>query len=343
VKIKPDLIVLDETQKIKNDKAIRSKAALHICSNIQHVIGLTGTPIKNRPIEIFTLIKAINKHIFPSKRTFGEKFCGLTYNGWGWDYSGATNLDELHRILCNTIMIRRKKEEVLPELPPKVRTVVPLDITNRSEYERAEDDLIAYIRSLKGDTAAAKASRAEHLVRFENLKQIAVKGKINACVEWIHDFLETENKIVTFSIHKFTREILKKDFNKEYVLLDGSVSAIDRQKAVDAFQNNEAIKVFIGDLIAAGEAITLTAASSTCFLELGWTPGDHDQAEDRVHRIGQKADSINAYYLIARNTIEEKLCAMIDQKRQVISQAIDGKKAEDIDLLTELIKFYGGE
>jgi SWI/SNF-related matrix-associated actin-dependent regulator 1 of chromatin subfamily A len=134
--IKADLILLDETQKIKNDKAIRSKATLYMCKNASKVIGLTGTPIKNRPIEIFTLIKAINPHIFPSKRSFGEKFCGLTHNGWGWVYDGATNLDELHRILCNTIMIRRKKDEVLPELPKKVRTVIPVDITNRKEYDR---------------------------------------------------------------------------------------------------------------------------------------------------------------------------------------------------------------
>jgi len=128
-------------------------------------------------------------------------------------------------------------------------------------------------------------------------------------------------------------------FGKVAVKIDGSVTGINRQKAVDGFQNNTRIRLFIGNIQAAGIGITLTASSNVAFLELPWTPGELDQAEDRCHRIGQRS-SVNIHYLLAINTIEEKIAKLLDSKRRVLDAVLDGKETDVKSLLAELIKSY---
>ena len=112
-----------------------------------------------------------------------------------------------------------------------------------------------------------------------------------------------------------------------------------RQEVVDKFQNDKKTKLFIGNIKAAGVGITLTAASDVAFLELPWTPGELEQASDRVHRIGQK-NSVSIYYLLAHETIEDKIATMIDKKRKVLDGILDGKNTENESLLTELLKQF---
>jgi SWI/SNF-related matrix-associated actin-dependent regulator 1 of chromatin subfamily A len=159
-------------------------------------------------------------------------------------------------------------------------------------------------------------------------------------IQWIRNFLDTNgNKLVVFAVHKAAVDALMEEFKEQAVKVDGSVSAAGRDAAVRAFQEDPKIKLFVGNIQAAGVGLTLTAASSVAFLELPWTPGDLVQAEDRCHRIGQK-DNVNVYYLLADGTIEEKIAELLDEKRQVLEAVLDGKEVEETQLLSELIKSY---
>ena len=330
------VMVVDEIHFIKNSKAQRTKAAKKLGKGIPHIIGLSGTPIVNRPIEIYNAAKLIEPGCLPGFFSFIKRYCGAYHDGFGWKYDGASNTDELHKRLTDTVMIRRRKEDVLEDLPAKIRSVIPLDIINRREYDRAEKDFLGWLR----DIDVEKATRAEAalaLVKIEALKQLTIKGKIGQCVEWIRDFVETNGKLVVFSTHKDTIDRLMEEFKTVAVRYDGSTGSAAREKAIDEFQGNPDVRLFIGNMKAAGVGITLTAASATCFVELGWTPGEHEQAEDRVHRIGQEADSVHAYYLIADRTIEEEISELLDQKRQVLDQVLDGKVASQESMLTELL------
>jgi len=345
VSIKPQVMIFDEAHYTKNSKALRTKATKKLAKACKHVIALTGTPIVNRPIEGFNICQMVDKSVFPDFWKFARTYCGAKHNGFGWDFTGAENKDELHRKLTQSIMIRRKKDEVLPDLPAKIYSHVPMEITNRTEYKKVEDDFITYLRQAKGDEEADRAGKAQHLTRIEALKQLAVKGKMTQAIDWIQDFLDSCNggsKLVVFAVHKSTIDTLMAEFSKVAVKVDGSVSGEKRNEAVNAFQNNPAVKLFIGNIQAAGTGLTLTAASSVAFLELPWTPGEVVQAEDRCHRIGQE-NSVNVYYLLAQNTIEGQIAKLLDSKREVLDAVLDGREVEETQLLAELMKAYEKE
>ncbi len=337
--INSQVIILDESTAIKSPKALRTKATRKLAKGIPHVIALTGTPIVNRPIEAFTTLQIINKNLFPSFWDYANKYCCARYTGYGWDYSGAANKEELHRKL-QSIMIRHKKEEVLKELPEKIYSYIPMETSNSKEYAKAEANFIKYLAETKGVEVARKAKNAEHLVRIEELKQLCVKGKMKQAIEWIGNFFESNNgnKLIIFAIHKTVINELMLAFGNIAVKVDGSVSAEGRDKAVQSFQNDPKIRLFIGNIHAAGVGLTLTAASSVAFLELPWTPGELVQAEDRCHRIGQK-NAVNVYYLIA-NGIEKEIVELLDEKKKVLEAVLDGKEIEEKSLITELIKKY---
>jgi len=341
--VNPEVVIIDEAHYTKNNKALRTKAVRQLTKKSNHVIALTGTPIVNRPVEGFNIIKMIDKTVFPDFWKFVHTYCNAKHTGFGWDFTGASNKEELHQKLVQSIMIRRKKVDVLPDLPAKLYSHIPMEIENAEEYQGAEADFIEYVRETKGLKAARKASQAEHLTKIEALKQLAVKGKMKQAIQWIKDFLDSNGqKLVVFAVHKEAVDALMAEFKEQAVKIDGSVSSKKRDEAVNAFQNDPSARLFIGNIQAAGTGLTLTAASSVAFLELPWTPGELVQAEDRCHRIGQ-AGSVNVYYLLADNTIEQKIATMLDNKREVLNAVLDGEKVEEHQLLTELMKTYQKE
>jgi SNF2 family DNA or RNA helicase len=341
--LKPEVLIMDECHYIKNNAAKRTKAIKTLAKKIPHVIGLSGTPIMNRPVEIDNAVRLINPTILPSFWHCAHKFYGAKNNGYGWDFSGATNTQEFHKLLTESIMIRRKKMDVLTDLPDKITTIVPFEIDNRVEYEAAENDFIQYIKETKGQIAAIKASNAEVLTKINLLKQLCIKGKLKGCIDWISEFLESGQKLVVFVTHIDTVNQLMFTFPKNAVRFDGSVSITNRNIAVDRFQNDDSINLFIGMLDSqgkpAGVGITLTAAWSTFTIEYQWSPGVHDQADDRIHRIGQKNACIN-YKAIANKTIENFLIKMQDVKRKIIDKTLDNIDTDQKSLLTELINNY---
>ncbi len=338
-KAKPLIIISDECHYFKNNKSLRTKAIKKLAKGVPHFIALSGTPVVNRPIEMYNAINIIDPYLIPNFWIYAKQYCGAKHNGFGWDFGGASNMEELHKLLCDSIMIRRLKKDVLKDLPDKVRSFVPIRLNNRNLYERVENNFIHFIKETKGAEAAERVSTAQVLVQIEYLKQAAVEGKMDSVIEWITDFLETGNKLVVFATHKVAINRLMEFFGNIAVKIDGSVSTDNRDKAVTSFQEDDKICLFVGNIKAAGLGLTLTAASNVAFIELPWTPGELSQAEDRCHRIGQK-DSVNIYYLLAERTIEDEIASLLDSKRKVLDAVLDGKVTEDTSLLSELINKY---
>ena len=333
------IVVMDEIHYIKSRGAQRTKACQSLCRGVPHVIGLTGTLLVNRPQEAFNALNLIDPETFGSFWKYAQRYCGATNNGYGWDFSGSSNTRELHELLTRTAMIRRTKDEVLTELPPLTRTVVPMEIVNRKEYQRAERDFIKWMQ----DEGVAKekidaAKRAKVLTQIEQLKQLVVNGKWKASVDWIENFLSGGEKLVVFTMHQKVVDALMKKFGNVAVQIDGRVTGAARQQAIDAFNEDPSKVLMVANLKAGGIGINLQfSCNNTATVELGWGPGDHDQADARVHRMGQQADSVNAYYLIAPNTIEERISELIDEKRKVIEAVLDGNEVEEAKLLTALL------
>lgn len=330
--INPSVIVLDEAHAVKNNSAFQTKAVKKLCRGVPHVLALTGTPATSRPIELYNALTLVDKTVVPDFWKFVHRYCNAKHTGFGWDFSGASNTEELHQRLVSTIMIRRLKTDVLKDLPPKIYSSIPIDIDNKAEYDKAANDFIGWLKEEKGKEAAEKAARAETLVKIGALKQLVVEGKMKAAMEWIAEMIEANGKLVVFAEHKAVVDALMAKFEQMAVKVDGSVTGEKRQKAVEKFQEDDSIRLLVGNIKAAGEGITLTASHNVAFLEYPWTPGAMAQAEDRCHRIGQTR-GVNVYYLVAHDTIEEELIDILDKKRVNLDMILDGKETEEESLL----------
>ena len=142
-----EIIIFDEAHMIKNPESQRGAASKYLATSptVKHVIGLTGTPVENRPIDIFALLQLVRPDVFFNKQKFVERYCGAKWNGFGINDKGHSNVEELNQLLISTCMIRRTKEEVLPDLPSKTITVMPVEIENRAKYNLAKKDYLKYL------------------------------------------------------------------------------------------------------------------------------------------------------------------------------------------------------
>lgn len=329
------LMVADESHYIKEKTAKRTKAAMLLANYIPYKVLLTGTPIENKPVELWSQLAIINKTFFPSWLLFAKKFNGAIRDNYGWRMTRATNTKELHDFLTQKCMIRMRKEDVL-DLPPIVRQVIPLQIKNRKEYEAAEDDIIAWLRRSASKLDLEKTRKAQAQVKLDKLKLIAAKGKLAEVIDWVNE--NSPNfKIVLFCYH---REILFELHEKirNHVFVPSEVRGVDRQNAVKKFQTDENCRVFLTTIRVGNAGFNLTASNTTVFVQEDWSASKHDQAEARVHRMGQEASSVNAIYFFAKDTIEERLIRLIDTKRVDCMAVIDGKEVEENSLLTDILK-----
>lgn len=339
-KRKPRTIVFDEVQKIKNKKTIRYKKSSKIAKKCNFVIGLSGTPIENRPIELHPIIELIDPTLFPDFWTYAKRYGGAVYNGWSWEFKGATNTLELNERLCESIMIRRLKKDVLTELPEKTHTVLPVPIKNRREYAKLENDFLKTLEAIDPEKAA-RAERAQFLVQMSLLKQAASRGKYDSVLEFVTDMIEAGKKLVVFAEEHTVLDLLQKEFGPELTCrIDGKVSQKKRQAIVDRFNTDLNCMIFLGQTEAAGVGINLQhQCSDVLHVEFGWKPGRIDQASDRVHRKGQK-DGVNIWYIVAEGTIEEEIIEMLDTKRRNITAVMDGKDVEEEAVLSVVLKRY---
>ena len=333
------VIIIDECQFIMSDTAIRSKAVMTLKKILltAKFIVLSGTPIKNRPKEfqvILSMLSPKNK-LLTNRWKYLFRFCNPKHNGFGWTFDGATNIDQLQELI-KPLMLRRTKDEVLKDLPPKQRIIIPL-----------ETDKVA-LKNYEDATEQFRIWAKDHIdkgldlqINIDRLKQLAYLAKRNSVIKWLEEY--PENKLVVATYHKNTLEDLYTHFKKISVFIDGGITGIERQKAIDTFQKDSKTKfIFLQILCAPG--MTLTSANATCTIEFAWSPSEHFQLEDRVHRMTQEADSVFAYYLIAPKTIEEDIISLIDTKQVVLGKLLDGKENDKIfnqnDIVKNILKIF---
>lgn len=334
----PRVIVLDEIHYIKNPDAQRTKAALRLVEDASSVLGLSGTPLTNKPVELWTTIQAIRPDLFKSFTKYAFRYCKPKYGPRGWEYNGSAHEQELHEILVDNMMIRRLKKDVYPELPSKQRKMVSMKLSSYVEYNHAEDDFLGWLRKIS-PARANRAQKSKWLVRIGYLLRLTARLKLKFTTEWIKEFLEVhpDKKLVCLTMHTPVIKHLKNVF-PDILVINGSVSGKKREETKRRFQNVPRARLLVGNWKAAGVGITLTAAHSLAALDFPWTPGDLFQGEDRIHRIGQKEKCI-IYYLTAINTIEEKLINLLRDKAHILDAILNGKRSsEDLDIFGDLIR-----
>lgn len=339
-RLNASLIIIDECQKIKNPDTLQTKNTVEICRHKSpDVVALSGTPLENHPAELFPTLNILRPDIYSSFLAFGERYCAPRNKPWGREYKGATRKAELHRNLQRTCMIRRRKEDVLKDLPPKLRTMIPLDIENRKEYRDAEIDFIKWLKK-KSARKANKANKAVELVKGGYLKRLASELKLKAIFQWIDEFLkETDKKIILFGVNYSVLDEIHERYKSISVVVNGKVTGRKRQNAIDAFNTNKKIRIFVGNIKAAGVGWSCRSASTVAFVQFGWTPGEHIQAEDRIYGLkrGLKGVAAQIYYLYARHTIEEKICKLLRRKQGNVKEILDGDDdGDELDVFDDV-------
>jgi SWI/SNF-related matrix-associated actin-dependent regulator 1 of chromatin subfamily A len=336
-----DLLIVDEAHYIKNERSQRARAVKAI--RAKHRIYMTGTPIMNRPVELWSLVHDLDPAVFSDFFRFARRYCDAKQVPAGrrlvWDFSGASNLDELHRLLRQRIMIRRLKADVLNELPPKVRQVVHLDVDDRIarliqlerealEEARLDAEVDAMLRRIEEGGADEWLDAVERLVdvtssidHIARIRHQLATAKVPQAVAYIEDVLASAPQVVVFAHHRDVVSALCERLQPYGVVsIVGGDNAEARQEAVERFQRGEA-SVFVGSITAAGTGITLTKADTVVFVELDWVPANVLQAEDRCHRIGQR-DSVFVYYLVVDGSLDARMARALARKLDLVREAV---------------------
>jgi superfamily II DNA or RNA helicase len=321
--IGPRVVIIDEAHKLGNKDNHAFAYVDMLTEDVPHIIPMTGTPLNNRPKELWPLLHLLDPQEFPYFDDFGHEFCHPKREPWGWTYKGARNLDKLHKVLKKYMLRRLKKHET--DLGEQKRIIIPMEIEDREQYNDAEDDLIEWIREHHGTKRARKAESCERMVRWNYVRQLASELKMKSVEDWLSRFLKkTDQKMVVFGVHKkIIREGLYKKFRKCSVIIDGTSTPLEKRTAEERFQNDPRIRLAFGNVKSAGVGLNLTAAKYSAVVEMPWTPGDLNQLLARTHRIGQEEET-KAFFLIAKDTIEVEMADILDNKQDIFNQVVEG-------------------
>jgi SWI/SNF-related matrix-associated actin-dependent regulator 1 of chromatin subfamily A len=330
-----DLAIVDEAHYISNTTANRTRLLNDVLEKIPKVWLLTGTPMTSRPINYFNLLKIVESPLTLNWQSYVIRYCkGFQFRVGQrkvWNSSGASNLDELRERTKN-VVLRRMKTDIL-DLPEKIVTPVFIELESKMYKEELDD----FTRITKDNKE--KETLTVTLNRLMRVRQLIAYEKVPYTCELIDKCLEQGKKVIVLTNFTMTLEMIHEKYKKNSVTLDGRMSKERKQEAVDKFQNEDKIKVFIGNIKAAGVGITLTAAEVVIMNDLSFVPADHSQGEDRAYRYGQK-NSVLVYYPVFDNTIEKIIYNILQRKKNVIDQVMgDGEYSESFskDLIKELL------
>ena len=311
---------------------------------------LTGTPIANRPIDFYSLLKICKHDLGKSKQRFGEQYCNGKATHFGWDFSGASNLKELY-YKTQDIVLRKKKEEVL-ELPQKHKIPVFLELKNRIKYKNCVKDfykdskqkaLEQIYKELNIQFKVEKQINSD--LKFINkLAEIAIMRQFTAIekiedgsmFEIIDNLLDEGKKIIIFTNYLKVIDLYKNKYKDICLTLDGRLSLEERQKSVDTFQEDKSIKLIVCNLAVAARGVTLTAANVSIYNDLNFSPEVMSQSEDRFYRIGQTRD-VQVLYPVYSDTVDSSILEVIEEKIKNINQAVDGKETATIFSTSDII------
>lgn len=345
-----DTIILDEAHYIKNTSSKRSKICASWARGAKRVYLLTGTPIMDRPIDLFNLLRAINHPLGENWYIYAVRYCSAfrqtLRDGRSFlNVKGASRLDELKEKTKGSIL--RRTKDVLNDLPEKMVTNIEVEIDDikRKEYENAFNDYIEYLLSIPQeelDKNIENIFASKHIVELQKMKKVASLAKIPKVIEDALNAIDQGEKVVIFTQYTETLETIKTELIKKKIKtasIRGSNTAQERNEAVRSFQEDPGTMAFVGNIKAAGIGITLTASSIVMFCDMDWTPSTHEQAEDRTHRIGQK-NMVSVYYYVAKNTVDEDIVDLLRKKKHVISRIMEGSggRSENINMASDLIR-----
>ena len=283
---------------------------------------MTGTPIQNRPKEVFPLVKLTKPETlspYQDFRKFATHYCNGHYGKWGFEADGSSNEAELReRLIYGGVLIRRTKEQVLPQLPDKSYNLLTFEGDTRAKnLVKKMNENFTFEQIMSSPTFWAKADKNLATQR----RELAL-CKLPQSLEQINELLESVDKMVVFAWHtEVINELEKQLAIYNPALISGKTRQETRQAQVEKFQNDKTCRVFIGNILAAGVGITLTAASHVDFVETSWVPGEVFQAVDRCHRIGQK-NSVNARFHVVENSIDEAVIRSLISKNITIKKII---------------------
>ena len=331
-----DLVIADEAHYLKNSNSNRTKIFNDFAMKIPVRWLLTGTPITNKPIDFYNLLFLCESPVADSWVGYVKRYCaGRQFNRKGtnkkyWVCSGASNLEELNEFSSDVILRRTKDESI--DLPQKTVKPVYLPIemsknynTYIKEYEEWQEEMI---------TNGEKPKVTDHLTQLVKVRQLLSSDKIETTINMAEEMIDNGHKVIIFSCFTNTIKELESHFGNKCVTIDGSVSSIRRQHAVESFQNNDKIKVFVGNIVAAGVGLTLTEGSVVIFNDLDWTPANHMQAEDRAHRIGQE-NKVHIIYPLVKDTLDLIMYKTLQSKMEIISTIMGDDPKEDHTSMTK--------
>lgn len=332
-------LALDEIHFVKNSKSIRAKMCRKIAKRCEYVWGLSGTLVLNRPIELVNPLTTIGRFngLFGDWRKFVYKYCDAKVTQFGIDTKGYSNIDELNLLMRNSCYIRREKSEVLDFIPEVQSTIIKTDLSNRRKYSRAEDDFLEYMTSNYSAEKAEKAANAEHLVLRNELRKLCVEGKVKDLEEWLNNYKDnTEDKLLVFGIHRDVLVNLAAKY--KCPVINGGVKAEDKQKIVNKFKTSEDQFLF-GNITACGTGVDglQDSTKNMAFIELPDTDGAVQQTIGRIHRSGQKSKHIEVFYFLAKDSIDEVIMSMLDEKKKISDCINKGISPGKIKGFTEML------
>lgn len=324
--LNPRLLIGDEGQALSNPDSQRTRGFRWLSRRVERRIILTGTPMSNRPGDLWALLNILWPDEFPSRFEFGVAHAYPKKERGRWTYPGAKDLPALHTKLKKMGMVRRRKADVLKDLPAMSYDVVPLDCDLR-EYRRAEADLVEWLNANDESLKAESAQRAKELAKLTSLVQLAAEAKLTHAVRWVQDFLDnSEGKLLLGAIHYRVTGALMDALGDEAVLVDGRKSAKAKDAGFDKFNNNPKCRVLVGNLDAVSTGWSCTSASEAALVELPWKPSTLEQFAARIHGVGRgiAGTGSRVSLLVATGTIEEVQCRTLQRKSVWASAAIDG-------------------
>jgi SWI/SNF-related matrix-associated actin-dependent regulator 1 of chromatin subfamily A len=332
-KDKFDLVIIDEAHYIQNVQAQRTKLINDIVKDVDRLWLLTGTPMTSRPINYFNLLSLVDSPVAKNWMAYVVRYCAGYQFKVGprkvWNVMGASNLEEL-RDRTTTTVLRRLKEDVL-DLPDKIITPVYLRLKSKL-YEEVMGDYYNWYEKNPDESK----NLSLQFTKLTQVRQVIADEKVNHTIELAENIIEQGKKVIIFCNFTNSLEKIYEHFGKSAVRLDGSMSKTQRQDSVDRFQEDDKVKVFVGNIKAAGVGITLTAAEAVIMNDLSFLPSDHSQSEDRAYRYGQK-NNVLVYYPIFENTIEGIIYDILNNKKKIIGTVM-GDTQDETNVVEEILK-----
>ena len=332
-----DCIIFDECHTLKNQKAQRTQAAKRLATwpTVKGMIAMSGTPILNRPSEIFTVLNMLKPATFTNYYLFGKKYCGAIHNGYGWDFDGASNIETsddgvtapLNHLLKD-IMLRRTMDDprLSDQMPDLLQTVVEVDIS-RTQYDIVYNTLMDELEHYR-TTGSGSIPPGLLLNILTDLRHAAGRAKVKAAIDWMLDYHKTYQKpLVIFAHHKDVVESLSDVPTQVRGFITGSTADSRRQHLISKFQEGK-LPFLICSTLAMKEGINLDAADTTLFVEREWVPAHERQAASRVRRITQESDVCHQVILSAANTVDTHFDKVVREKEIVVKAALDGSESD---------------